>query len=106
MASDSPTPPIACTLSHDDLRQRFAAIAALTRESLISHKRDGLSIHLHYKIAAAPAVKEMVRKEQECCPFLTFHLHESNSELRLTVNTPESTRAFADSLFDQFTATA
>ncbi len=103
MREESSTPPIACTLSSGDLRQRLAAIAMLSRESLLSQHTGGLSIHLRYNPAAAPAVKEMVRKEQQCCAFLAFDLHESPSALELVITAPESARSFATLLFEQFT---
>lgn len=64
--------PIACTLTGGDFRDRLAWIAELTREALRSNEQNDLVLHLQYEVEAAERVREMVRKEMECCPFLTF----------------------------------
>jgi hypothetical protein len=48
----------------------------------------------------------MVRKEQACCAFLTFEIHEYPDEVRLTIRAPKDARASADALFEPFIAPA
>lgn len=97
---------IACTLAPGELTDRLASIAALNREALRSHERRDLVLELRYAPEARARVHEMVRNEQACCAFLAFELHETENEIRLTVTAPETARAVADALFEQFVGAA
>ncbi len=85
--------PLACSLEVGDLGERLDWIAALTREALRAHRRNGRSLHLIYDSAAAPRVRELVRREQACCGFLDFALSERAHEIELVVTTPLGTDA-------------
>jgi hypothetical protein len=95
-------PPIACTLTGDDFAQRTAWIRQLANEHLSAVRRTPLSLELTYAPAAAAKVRDMVRKEQLCCAFLTFDLRETEDGIHLTVTAPEEARDAADMLFDHF----
>jgi len=82
----------------------MAWIGELTRDALRSHERRDLVLNLRYAPDAADRVREMVRKEQECCAFLTFETHQDLDEIRLTITEPEAARKAADELFEQFVA--
>jgi len=99
---DSPTPPITCTLTGNNLRERLAAILALTRDALQGFTRRGLVLDLSFAGTAAERVREMVRKEKDCCGFLKFDLREVEQEVHLTITAPEEAREAADFLFEQF----
>ena len=99
---DSPTPPITCTLTGNNLRERLAAILALMRDALQDFERRGLVLDLSFAGTAAERVREMVRKEKDCCGFLNFDLREVEQEVRLTITAPEEAREAADFLFEQF----
>jgi hypothetical protein len=71
-----------------------------------SYDRDDLVLNLRYASEAASRVREMVRKEQACCSFLTFEMHERPDEVRLTIRAPEDARASVDALFEPFVAPA
>ena len=98
--------PIACTLGADDSRDRFAWIAALNRDALQSHEQRGHVLELRYAPHAIERVRELVRREQECCAFMTFGLREEVQEVRLTVTAPESSGDAAGALFEQFVASS
>lgn len=100
------TPPIACTLAPGDYQGRLAWIAELARDALRSSQRHDLVLELRYRPEAADRVREMVRKEQVCCAFLTFDLRETPREVRLTIRAPEQARGALDTLFGQFVAPA
>jgi hypothetical protein len=100
------TPPIACTLTAEDFNDRIAWIRQLTRDALRSHERQDLVLDLRYSPEAADRVREMVRKEQECCTFLTFEMREDPDEVRLTITAPEVAKESANLLFEQFVASA
>jgi len=98
----SPTPPITCTLTGNNLQKRLAAILALTRDALQGFERRGLVLDLSFAGTAAARVREMVRKERDCCGFLNFDLREGEQEVRLTITAPEEAREAADFLFEEF----
>jgi hypothetical protein len=102
----SKTRPIACTLTSGYFKDRIAWIGELTRDALRSYERQDLILDLQYAPEAAGRVREMVRKERECCAFLTFELHEDVDEIRLTITAPEQAREAAEQLFEQFVASA
>jgi hypothetical protein len=95
-------PPIACTLQGGSYQERLVWIAELTRNGLRSHSRTDLVLDLRYAAEVAARVREMVRKEEECCAFLAFELAEADGEVRLTITAPEKAREVADGLFEQF----
>jgi hypothetical protein len=99
---DRDTPPIACTLQGGWYEERLAWIADLAREGLRSHARQDLMLQLRYAPEVAARVRDMVRKEQDCCAFLDFELTESSDDVRLTITAPERARDVADALFEQF----
>lgn len=95
-------PPIACTLQGGSYQERLAWIAELARDGLRSHSRRDLVLDLRYAAEVTARVREMVRKEEECCAFLTFELTEADDEVRVTITAPERAREVADGLFEQF----
>jgi hypothetical protein len=97
-------PPLACTLAGDEFRERIAWIAALARDALRGYDREDLVLNLRYAPEAAGRVADMMRKEQACCAFLTFAIHEDRDEVRLTITAPEHARAIADAVFESFIA--
>ena len=82
----------------------MAWIGELTRDALRSYERRDLMLDLRYAPEAADRVREMARKEQECCAFLIFAVHEDVDEIRVTITAPEEARKAADELFEQFVA--
>ena len=94
--------PIACTLQPGDYKERLAWIAELAREGLLDVIREDLRLELKYAPSVADRVREMVRKEQQCCAFLNFDLSEIDGAVRLTIAVPERAREVADALFEQF----
>jgi hypothetical protein len=105
MGSDTDTAskaPIACTLTVGDYTERLAQIAKLARDALRSHERDGLVLRLRYDATAADRVEKMVRRERDCCAFLTFDLDQEGEEIAVTISAPEEARVAAETLFEQF----
>ncbi|MDP3716481.1 MAG: hypothetical protein Q8T13_01795 [Acidobacteriota bacterium] len=106
MIENQTEPPIACTLEGESYPERIAWIADLAREGLRSHRRDDLTLELDYAPEVAGRVHEMVRKEQECCAFLSFDITDRNNAVRLTITAPGRARDVADDLFEQFLPTS
>ena len=100
MAASNDSPPIACTLTPGEFQDRLAWVADLTCDALRRHERHDLALVLTYAPDAADRVRELVRREQTCCSFLTFDLREEAHEIRLTITAPERARIDADMLFE------
>ena len=94
--------PIACTLGGVDYAERLAWIARLNHDGLLSHERHDAALELRYAPTVRGRVHELVRKESECCAFLTFALDESGSDVRLTITVPDRVRDAADHFFEPF----
>jgi hypothetical protein len=75
-------------------------------EGISCYQQQGLVLDLRYAPESADRVREMVRKEQQCCAFLTFEMHEEPDEIRLKITAPEEARETAALLFEQFVAFA
>ena len=98
--------PIACTLTPGDYKERLAWISELARDALRTYERRDLELELVYAAEAAQRVRQMVRQEQDCCTFLSFHLDEQPGEIHLTIKAPERAREAADMLLGQFLPSA
>ena len=98
--------PIACTLTGSSFQERIAEIGQLMRDGLRRFDRQGLDLNLHFAPDVAGRVREMVRKEQSCCAFLTFTIVELAADIHLTITVPERARDAADTLMAPFLAGA
>lgn len=94
--------PIACTLDAGDFRERTSSIRDLARRSLRHASRTPLSLTLTYDTNALGEVRELVRKEKDCCAFLDFDLKSSTEAVRLTITAPREAADAADALFAHF----
>ena len=97
-------PAIACALAAADYKERLALIEELNRAALRGSRRDGCRIELVYARWAATRVRELVRLEQNCCPFLRFAVHETEDATMLVIEAPEDAHEAADVLFGSYTA--
>ncbi len=86
-------------LGGDDFKNRAAWIRGIAERHL---KRSPLTLLLVYGKAAAADLREMVRRERECCAFLRFELAEDEDEVCLLITAPEAARETASFLFDHF----
>jgi len=98
--------PIACTLTAGDYKERLGQIAELARDALRSHSRDGLVLTLRYDATAAARVRDMVRRERDCCAFLAFTCCGQGNEIVVTISAPEEAKIAAETLFEQFVTPA
>lgn len=90
---------VACSLAPTDRKSRLAWINELNAAALRDHRRDASRIELAYDPSAAPRVRELVDREKECCPFLSFTIREENGACILVIETPGDTGTDADELF-------
>ena len=94
--------PVACTLQSGDYRERLAWIADMARDGLVEVRREDLHLELTYAPRVAERVREMVRREQQCCAFLNFELSETDDGVRLAITAPERARDVSNALFEQY----
>lgn len=73
---------IACTLSADELMDVGAAWQKLFRTSLISRDLVPGGLRLTVHPGAAPALKQLIDIESECCGWITFELDGPELGLR------------------------
>ena len=87
MAEPRPLP-IACTLTGASLAERAAWLRRLGTAALIEGVRSGDRLALRFRPEAADDIRELVRAEAECCPFLSFERRDRKRDLLLTVAGP------------------
>ena len=93
------TPPIACTLTGPQYRERAADIAHLARAALRDRRRIDGGVRLTFDAAARKRVEALVAAEAECCPFLTLDLRAVAGSLVLDVTGPAAAAPVIEELF-------
>lgn len=101
-ATTSESVPIACMLEAGDFKERLAWIADLNRRVLLGSRRDDLRLELTYTPHALEDVRELMRREQQCCAFLDFDLRIEDGAVQLVVTAPEAAREAAELVFEPF----
>jgi hypothetical protein len=98
------TPPIACTLSPDDMRRRAAAIRALGDDGLLTVDRSPARAVLHFRDdpATRAGVEAIVAAESECCAFMNFDLTDTEGSIVLTISAPAGGEPAVHALADLF----
>jgi hypothetical protein len=92
--------PTACTLptSEQPLRRaEFDALFATALRSVHRGSRTELALTLAPAPGRADAVRDLVRRETECCSFFDFRL-EDGDPLRLLVTVPDAYAGVLDAL--------
>jgi hypothetical protein len=72
------TPPIACTLSADDLEDREGAWRKLMSSGLVERDVVTGGIRLRPAPGAASALIELINLERECCAWIHFDVGDSS----------------------------
>ncbi len=70
--------------------------------ALCEHHREDLRLELIYKPDAVENMREMVRREQRCCAFLSFSIHENQDVVRVVIRVPPEARELARMVFESF----
>jgi len=97
---DAGTPPIACTLSADELGSRSAEWSALLAE--VTERQpttDGMRLRLPNAPEVAAKAADLIAREVQCCAFFTFVLTVDADAVWLEVTTPPDGRDVVDRLF-------
>ena len=82
--------PEACTLPTSDVPLRVAEFTDLFASSLVSvDRRSALSLRLVLAGPAEATVRDLVRRESECCSFFSFGV-SAGAEVVVDVGVPEA----------------
>jgi hypothetical protein len=90
--------PIACTLTGASLEERGRWLRRLGEAALIEGTRQRDRLELRFRLEAAADVRELVRAETECCPFLSFELDDGPREVGLAVTGPSDAGPVLDAM--------
>jgi hypothetical protein len=96
--------PIACTLTGASLEERAAWLRRLGEAGLIEGTRTAHRLALRFRPQAADDVRELVRAESECCPFLSFEVEPADSEIRLAITGPSEAGPVLDALLSELSS--
>ena len=64
----------------------------------------GVRLEFAHSEAIEAAVRELVRRERECCPFLTFGLGVGAGRLTVEVSGPGDAQPLLDAVYEQAAA--
>ena len=91
-------PPIACSLDAEGMAQRGSEFAALRA---LSAERTPTGITALFAAGFDDAVRDFVRRESECCPFLQFAIGTADGgAVRLDIDGPDDARPILDAFLD------
>ena len=101
--NESPT--LACSLSQDEQAERGRQLRELARRALAAREREQSAVVLTYRPApeVEEALRDLIRREAECCPFLDFELVPDERELSLRVSAPPGAEGMLDLIYDSST---
>jgi hypothetical protein len=90
--------PLACSLPPADQAKRGRELDDLARRALVRSDRAGRELVLGYRAAPTveEALRELIRREAECCPFLDLELVAARDELELRVSAPPGAEGVLD----------
>jgi hypothetical protein len=80
------TPPIACTLTASDLKDREGAWRKLIGSGLVGRDLVPGGIRLRAAPGAAAALIELIDLERECCAWINFEVSDDGSVVTLTAD--------------------
>jgi hypothetical protein len=81
---------MACSLDAGQIEGREKRWRRVAEGALITYGRSGDAARQRYRFSleVERELKELIRLEAECCPFLDFQLHREADELVLEVKGP------------------
>lgn len=93
---------IACTLSPADMARRGEELREIARAALVERARHAGGVRLVFDGSEAieAALRDLIRREQECCAFLDFRLDSQEERLTLDIAGPNEAQGVLDGIFD------
>lgn len=92
------SPALACSLQADQLAERGRDFSRLAQRALTRRARKEGAVVLTYRATpeVEEALRELIRREAECCPFLDIELLAGEGELSLRVSAPAGAEGILD----------
>jgi hypothetical protein len=92
--------PIACSLTPGEYTQRLREFRRLFATSLQDSWREPTRLYLRLDAAAArdAEVRDLLRREQECCPFFSFDVESAGDVLLVEAHVPDGADECLDDL--------
>jgi hypothetical protein len=99
---NSDSVPIACSLDAAGVIDRRAEFEALFGSALVSQARDQSELRLFLAVQedAERPVRDLFRRELECCPFFAFEFRRADDKLVVTIGVPDGADAILDAFSD------
>lgn len=100
MSEPRELPTIACSLTSSEAAERGGEWRALGRSALVGSAREPGRAVLRYRAEAgvADALRDLARRERECCPFFDMDVSERGEEVVLSIGAPEAAEPILDQL--------
>ena len=80
--------PVACTLTGGEQVDRAAEFAALFAGGLVDARRTEDELLLRFGRGEEDAVRDLLAREQECCPFLTMSITADDDSVTARIGAP------------------
>jgi hypothetical protein len=92
------SPAVACSLAPGELEGRLEEFRALFAAGLrnIDRQPRRLSLTLDVDSVSEAAVRDVLRREQECCPFFMFDVQVIDSRIHVAMAVPEGAEQALD----------
>jgi hypothetical protein len=85
-----------CTLDGAELANRLGEIDRVIEWALVDRRDDADGMELSFDRGAAAAVRDLVRRERECCGHLELAVEETDENILVAIRTrPASANACA-----------
>lgn len=91
-------PPIACTLDAQALPAREAEFRELLSEALVAGERTERGLRLRFRAdrGVEEKVRDLARREKDCCAFFDFDIVREGDQVRLDWSVPEGAQELLD----------
>lgn len=98
VVSTTVDPPIACTLTSSDYRERAEQWRDVLRDSTPEWTAES-AIRTNVPLDRLPVLTALIAAESRCCPFFIFHLTIAADGVQVDASAPADARALLDELF-------
>lgn len=93
--------PIACSLDGPGMTERLAEFRELFADALVGRDRTAGGIRFRFRAneAIESRVRDLARRENECCSFFTFTITVAGGEVLWDASVPADARPVLDDLY-------
>jgi hypothetical protein len=93
--------PIACSLDGAGMADRLAEFRELFADGLVGRDRTAEGIRFRFRASEGmeSRVRDLARRENECCPFFTFTITVAGGEVLWDASAPDDARPILDNLY-------